>query len=66
MFESFKNHIEKFAKINNEDFPKIASFFQLQQVKKKENLQVEGKICKYHYFVMRGCLRRFFVNEKGV
>jgi CRP-like cAMP-binding protein len=34
-------------------------------VRKKENLLVEGQICKYHYFVLSGCLRKFFVNEKG-
>ena len=66
MFQNFKDHIEKFTKISDEDFSEITSFFSLQQVKKKENLLIEGKICKYHYFVLRGCLRRFFVNEKGV
>jgi CRP-like cAMP-binding protein len=34
-------------------------------VRKKENLLVEGQICKYHYFVLNGCLRKFFINEKG-
>lgn len=27
---------------------------------------VEGQVCKYHYFVLKGCLRKFFVNEKGI
>ena len=26
----------------------------------------EGKICKYHFFVLNGCLRKFFINEKGI
>ena len=34
--------------------------------RKKENLLVEGQICKSHYFVLNGCLRKFFVNEKGI
>lgn len=25
-----------------------------------------GKVCRYHYFVMNGCVRKFFVNEKGI
>jgi hypothetical protein len=48
------------------NFQLFSRFFQFQQVKKKVNLQVEGKVCKYHYFVLKGCLRKFFVNEKGV
>lgn len=66
MSQDLKNHINKFTKITDEEFSDVISFFQFQQVKKKENLQVEGKICKYHYFVITGCLRKFFVNEKGV
>ena len=66
MSEIFKNHIEKFTEINDEEFSEILAFFQTQQVRKKENLLVEGNVCKYHYFVLRGCLRKFFVNEKGL
>src|SRR4051812_3204269 len=66
MSEIFKHHIEKFITINEEEFLDIFSFFQVQHVKKKENLLVEGQICKYHYFVLKGCLRKFFVNEKGI
>src|SRR3954451_176848 len=66
MSEIFKNHIEKFIKINDEEFSEVLSFFQMQHVKKKENLLIEGNACKYHYFVLSGCLRKFFVNEKGI
>lgn len=62
----FKNHIEKFVRINEEEFADILTFFSRQEVKKKQNLLVEDKICRYHYFVLRGCLRKFFINEKGV
>jgi CRP-like cAMP-binding protein len=66
MSKIFKNHIEKFIKINDEEFLEVLSFFQMQAVKKKENLLIEGNVCKYHYFVLSGCLRKFFVNEKGI
>lgn len=66
MSEILKNHINKFSKIENEEFADILDFFQLQHVKKKENLLVEGSVCKYHYFVLDGCLRKFFVTQKGI
>jgi CRP-like cAMP-binding protein len=66
MSEAFKNHIAKYIKITDEEFSGIMSFFQFQQVNKKVNLEMEGKTCRYHYFVLKGCLRKFFVNEKGV
>jgi CRP-like cAMP-binding protein len=66
MTDLFKKHIEKFIVINEEEFSEVLSFFQVEQVQKKQNLMMEGQVCKYHYFVLKGCLRKFFVNEKGI
>lgn len=64
--EIFKSHLEKFIELNEEEFAGISAFFRLANFKKKENLLVEGQICKSHYFVLKGCLRKFFINEKGI
>lgn len=66
MSEIFQNHIKKFTKISDEELSDILAFFHIQNVSKKSNLLVEGKVCKHHYFVLKGCLRKFFVNEKGI
>ena len=66
MSELFRNHIGKFITIDDEEFSAVLSFFQMQDVRKKENLLVEGNVCRYNYFVLKGCLRKFFVNEKGI
>lgn len=66
MAEIFKEHIAKFVKLNEREFPEILSYFQTAEISKKENLLTEGQVCKYHYFVFKGCLRKFFINDKGV
>lgn len=65
MSEIFKAHLEKFIEVNEDDFSKILNYFEIVQVKKKENLLVEGEVCRNHFFVLNGCLRKFFINEKG-
>lgn len=65
MSEIFRKHINKFATINEKEFSDVLSFFQSHTFKKKENLLIEGDVCKSHYFVLKGCLRKFFVNQKG-
>lgn len=65
MNEQFKNHIAKFALLSDEEFTQIMPFFKMMTVRKKSNLLIEGEVCKYHYFVLNGCLRKFFINEKG-
>lgn len=62
----FKNHLEKFIELDGKEFSHILSFFKIVNIKKKENLLVEGQVCRSHYFVLKGCLRKFFINGKGV
>src|SRR5690606_25707690 len=65
MFELFKTHLDKFITISDSEFAEILSFFEIRTIRKKENLLEEGQICKEHYFVLKGVLRKFFINEKG-
>ena len=64
--ETFKAHLDKFITVNDEEFASILPFFKVIEVKKKETLMLDGEICKSMFFVVKGCLRKFFVNEKGV
>jgi len=64
--DTFKEHLDKFINISEEEYTSVLSFFQILDVKKKHNLMLDGEICKSIYFVVKGCLRKFFINEKGV
>ena len=66
MPENLKNHIARFISISNDDHAEIFKYFTPVEAAKKQNLLVEGKISKFNYFVSKGCLRLFFINEKGV
>ena len=61
-----QEHISRFIKIREQEHEQILRYFTSQTFSKKQNLHEEGKICKSNYFVERGCLRLFFINEKGV
>lgn len=66
MQQALIDHIQKFVSISSQEYENIASFFQPLHVKKKQNLLQEGQVCKQHYFIEKGILRMFYVNEKGV
>ena len=66
MSQNLLNHIKKFAEISKEDYAEIQQYFAFINAAKKQNLLVEGKVCKCNYFVSKGCLRLFFINDKGV
>lgn len=66
MSQILKEHLNKFIVCSDTEFDSILKFFSIRTFSKKENLLEEGQICKYHYFVTKGLLRKFFINEKGM
>ncbi len=66
VMEAFRAHLEKFISISEEEFNSFLSYFRVLEVKKKQDLLSEGEICRSMFFVVKGCLRKFFINEKGI
>ncbi|WP_338812599.1 Crp/Fnr family transcriptional regulator [Bernardetia sp. Wsw4-3y2] len=65
MKEELYNHFNKFISLDKKDMPKILSYFEHKTLKKKEILLEIGKKCTSNYFIAKGCIHMFFVNEKG-
>jgi len=66
MSQIFKAHLDKFITITDEDFALILDYFEVKNFRKKEILLEEGQVCRQNYFVLKGLLRKFFINEKGI
>ncbi|RYE22935.1 MAG: Crp/Fnr family transcriptional regulator [Sphingobacteriales bacterium] len=65
MPERLIHHLHKYIATAEEDRAEILSYFKLVAFNKKEDLITEGQLCRYNYFVLKGCLRMFFINDKG-
>ncbi|GAB3835700.1 Crp/Fnr family transcriptional regulator [Hymenobacter jeollabukensis] len=65
MMELLRAHLARFIELPEADWESIQGFFELLDVGKKANLLVQGELCQAHYFVAQGCLRLYFVNDKG-
>lgn len=65
MSEILKNHLKKFITATDEDWALILDYFEVRIYSKKENLLTEGQVCRHNYFVTKGLLRKFYLNEKG-
>ncbi|WP_190811600.1 Crp/Fnr family transcriptional regulator [Flagellimonas sp. S3867] len=60
------DHLNKFISVEEVDFQEIISFFDFKKVEKKEIIANAGSKCNSNYFVLNGCLRMFFINDKGI
>ncbi|MDJ1472347.1 Crp/Fnr family transcriptional regulator [Cytophagaceae bacterium DM2B3-1] len=59
-------HITKNVALSVEESEKILSYFNYHEYGKKEHLVLEGQPCKQLYFVIKGSLRMYFTDEKGM
>jgi CRP-like cAMP-binding protein len=65
---SFKNiHqvISSYIKMSDEEWALYSSMLKVKEIKKKEIILTQGTICKDIYFVNKGLLRIFFLDNDG-
>ncbi len=58
-------HIQKYVNLTDPQIKRINELIQVNKVKKKEFLLMEGSTCQSDYFVSHGCLRMYFIKENG-
>jgi CRP-like cAMP-binding protein len=64
MYSDFIDHIRKYVELDAAAVEVLNTYVKTIKLKKKEFLLKEGQICRSLYFVEKGCLRMFFVNDK--
>jgi len=52
--------------ISDEDFDNIKSHFTYKQLRKKQFLLEEGEICRSFAFIVKGAIRQYCVDERGI
>ncbi len=51
--------------LSEAQFELIFSLFKLRNAERNEILLSEGQVCKYFYFVNKGCIRMYYVHPDG-
>jgi CRP/FNR family transcriptional regulator, anaerobic regulatory protein len=59
-------HIRNIIDLDEREAAVIHKYIETHQFKKKEFILRDRKVCKHLYFVEKGCLRMYFINQKGV
>ena len=65
MFELIQKNIAKHISLNEEELSYFTSLLQLKRLRKKQFLLEEGEVFQYECFVNSGCLRQYYLDEKG-
>jgi len=64
MYPALLQHIHRFVNLTADEEQLLCAKLQPKTLKKKEYLLQPGKLCTGSYFVIKGCLRLYFVNDK--
>lgn len=65
MYQSLKNTFEKILKISKKDWETFELILETKELKKKEYLLKQGQICQGIYFLSKGLIRTFYINNNG-
>lgn len=66
MYTNLEAHIGSFVKLTDLQRERLRASLKQVALRKKEFLFREGEVCRADYFVDKGCLRMFFIDDKGV
>ncbi|MFH7018879.1 Crp/Fnr family transcriptional regulator [Flavobacterium sp. FlaQc-47] len=61
-------YIEQYStlQLTNEEKALIVATFQPKKLRKKQYFLQEGDVCKYAGFIVKGAMRQYSVDEKGI
>ncbi|MFH7018270.1 Crp/Fnr family transcriptional regulator [Flavobacterium sp. FlaQc-47] len=66
MHKSLLQHIEKIVTLESSEIDILESCLSTFTIKKKELILHEGQVCNTLYFILKGCIRQYIINSKGV
>jgi CRP-like cAMP-binding protein len=66
--EYLRNYINKYSStlLTDAQFEMIRACFHSRSLRKKQYFLQEGEICKYFGFIVKGAMRQYSIDEKGV
>jgi CRP-like cAMP-binding protein len=65
MYDLILKNISRFITLTPEEQQYFTSSLRVKRLKKKQYLLQEGDVARYDYFVNKGCLRTYTIDEKG-
>lgn len=64
MYPNIIKHIRKYIELDDHSIEVLNTYIKPITLKKKDFLLKEGQVCRSIYFVEKGCVRMYFLNDK--
>ncbi|HEY1009684.1 MAG: Crp/Fnr family transcriptional regulator [Daejeonella sp.] len=65
MFEELDNHITRCAPMSSSELGVFHSRLKSKILKKKTLLLQQGEICKFEAYIVKGCVKKYYIDPDG-
>jgi CRP-like cAMP-binding protein len=66
MYEEIDRFVAKYISLSEEELDFFHSLLRHRKVKKKNFLLQEGEVCDFEGFILKGCIRTYYLDKEGV
>ncbi|GAB5526252.1 MAG: Crp/Fnr family transcriptional regulator [Roseivirga sp.] len=60
-----KAYADRYVALNHQEFDALWTALECREVAKKEYLLEPGEVCQSQYFILEGCFRSYYIDQKG-
>ena len=65
MSSELSTYIRQCVSLSDKELEEIILFFENVKIPKKTRLLQAGEVCKFEAFILKGCIKTFFINQEG-
>ena len=66
MFDTINNHMLRCGPLNKEELDFFDDLLEYKKIPKKNILLHEGEVCNFEAYIIKGCIRTYYIDEKGI
>lgn len=65
MYSQINKNIERYVSFNTDELKIFNSLLEFKAIPKKTILLHEGEMCNFEVFVIKGCVRKYYIDANG-
>ena len=64
-YNSILNNVQQYIQLDEKEIDVLISLLSEKKIKKKEFILYSGSVCLNNHFVIKGCLKKYYINTEG-
>lgn len=65
MFSAFDKNITSYANLSTQELNLVHNLFQHKTYRKKTLLLSQGQVCNFEAYLVKGCVKRYYIDPNG-